>query len=176
MNPTKLRRITWTMYAIMEHFSIVLLLYLFCCSLIGVVEATTPTCTMYWEFFEVYDGTCKNYYFCVYDGVKLNPILLSCDSSAIFDPTKGVCVPESEGICEQTTTVPPTTVAPCYRYGRFPIADIYCKKYYLCYWNGTTYAKMDNLSCPNILVFYPLLEKCVSPLKYNCTGNQTSVG
>ncbi|XP_012228789.2 uncharacterized protein [Linepithema humile] len=155
----------------MEHFSVVFLLYLLYCSLIRVVETTvTPNCTMYLEFIEVYDGTCKNYYLCTYDGAKFIPVPLSCTSTTIFDPSVNMCMPESEAICQQTTTIPSTTVAPCYRYGRFPIADIYCKKYYLCYWDGIAYAKMDNLRCPNTLVFYPLSEKCVSPLKYKCPG------
>lgn len=146
--------------------------------LIGVAEAqavTQPTCTEIGAF-EINDGTCKNYYICVDDGEKLIPVNLTCASSAIFDPTRGKCVPANTTTCQQTTTPPPTTtVAPCVRYGRFAIPDVNCKKYYLCYWDGTRYAIMDNLSCPNKLVFEPKSEKCVPPERYACPGITGSI-
>lgn len=159
------------MCATMQRFSVVFLLCLFYCSLISSTATVEVTCTMDYEMIEIEDGTCKNYYMCISDGVRLIPVQLSCANCTIFVPTEGRCMPEITFTCQQTTTVPSTTVAPCYRYGRFPIADIYCKKYYLCYWNGITYTKIDNLSCPNTLVFNPLSEKCVSPLTYKCVGN-----
>lgn len=155
----------------MDRFFVVVLLCL--CSSCRIVEGQTttkPICTKTKDAFEIYDGTCKNYYICVNDGEKLNPVILSCASSAIFDTSKGECVPESTSICQQTTiTAPLTTSAPlCLRYGRFPIQVGGCKKYYLCYWNGVRYTIMENLSCPKTLVFDPNLEKCVSPEKYKC--------
>ncbi|XP_011639046.1 uncharacterized protein LOC105428424 [Pogonomyrmex barbatus] len=139
---------------------------------IAVGQTATPTCTEIGAF-EIYDGTCKNYYICVDDGEKLNPVNLMCASSAIFDPLQGRCVSESTATCQQTTTMPPstTTSAPlCVRYGRFPIQDAQCKRYYLCYWDGVRYTIMDNLSCPNTLVFNPVSEKCVPPERYTCPG------
>ncbi|XP_077281457.1 uncharacterized protein LOC143908057 [Temnothorax americanus] len=160
----------------MDRFSIVVLLCL--CSSLKIAEGQTtaePTCTEIGAF-EINDGTCKNYYICVNDGETLNPVILSCASSAIFDPSQGICVSQNTATCQQTTTMAPsTTSAPfCLRYGRFPIQNVECKKYYLCYWNGTSYAIMGNLTCPNTLVFYPLAEKCVSPRTYNCSGTTKS--
>lgn len=159
----------------MNRFSIVVLLCLHSSfNLIKIAESQTtvkPTCTEIGAF-EIYDGTCKNYYICVDDGVKLNPVILLCASSAIFDPLQGRCVPDSTATCLQTTTMAPsTTSAPfCLRYGRFPIQDVECKKYYLCYWDGVRYTIMYNLSCPNTLVFNPISEKCKSPQTYKCPG------
>ncbi|XP_032664531.1 uncharacterized protein LOC116841100 [Odontomachus brunneus] len=137
-------------------------------------QTTTPvTCTEYGTF-EIYDGTCKNYYICINDGMNLVAVILSCATTAIFDPTLGRCLPGA--MCLQTTTTttttlaPPTTAAPCMRYGRFPIPDVNCKKYYLCYWDGIRYAIMGNLTCPNTLVFDPTSEKCVLPQQYICLG------
>lgn len=163
----------------MKRFSIFIPPCLLCLSLIDVAAAQAtigPVCTEIGAF-EIYDGTCKNYYICLDDGEKLAPVLLMCAPSAIFNPGLGRCVPQSTSICLQTTTMPPTTTppttttrAPCVRYGRFPIQDINCKRYYLCYWDGVRYAMMDNLSCPNTLVFEPMSEKCVLPTTYICPG------
>ncbi|XP_012532553.2 uncharacterized protein LOC105834539 [Monomorium pharaonis] len=143
------------------------------CSSFKIVagQTTTPNCTEMGAF-EIYDGTCRNYYFCVDDGEELKPVILSCASSAIFDPDEGRCMPADATKCLQTTTMAPlTTSAPlCLGYGRFPINDVYCKRYYLCYWNGSGYSKMDNLSCPNKLVFNPTSGKCVSSQLYKCPG------
>lgn len=152
----------------MERFLIIVLLYLPFFDLIEVAEAQTvtqPTCTEIGAF-EIVDGTCRNYYLCVDDGETLVPVILTCASSAIFDPTMGMCVSANIATCQQTA--PTTTVAPCVRYGRFPIQDANCKRYYLCYWDGTGYVIMDNLSCPNTLVFEPASEKCVPPARYIC--------
>ncbi|EZA56393.1 hypothetical protein DMN91_010275 [Ooceraea biroi] len=134
-------------------------------------QTALPVCTIP-GVFEIVDGTCKNYYICVDDGVNLIPVVLSCASTAIFDPVRGICVPESTAICQQTTTpspLPTTTPGPlCVRYGRFPIPNTNCKSYYLCYWNGMGYSVMNNLTCPNTLLFEPVSEKCVSPLRYSC--------
>jgi len=141
------------------------------CELFGDAEAQAalPICTKA-GVFEIVDGTCKNYYLCVDNGQILIPVVLSCADFFIFDPVMGICVSDSAILCRQTTTVSPiTTSAPfCVRYGRFPIPSKDCKRYYLCYWDGTRYS-MVMLSCPNLLVFHPLLEKCVSPQTYNCT-------
>ena len=153
----------------MNRFSIIVLLCLYTTFKIAENQ-TTPTCTEIGSF-EINDGTCENYYICVNDGVNLNPIILSCANTFIFDPVQGRCVSESTTTCQQATTPSTTTSAPlCVRYGRFPIQDVNCKSYYLCYWNGTSYTIMDNLSCPNTLVFNPTSEKCVSPLTFTCPG------
>lgn len=161
----------------MDRFSIVVLLCLYSsCQIeesnsIELSNQTTTKPTFKPDAFEIYDGTCKNYYIYVNDGEKSNPVTLSCASSAIFNSSKGECVPEGpEFTCNQTTiTTPSTTSAPlCLTYGRFPMQVAGCKKYYLCYWNGVRYTIMNNLSCPNALVFHPMLQKCVSPQKYKC--------
>lgn len=164
------------MYATMERLQ--LLLPILCLlSAFGLIRDPTaqivqPVCTEIGAF-EIIDGTCKNYYICVDDGEKLTPVLLTCASSAIFDPLKGSCVPDTAATCLQTTIAPPTTVAPrCVRYGRFPIKATNCTGYYLCYWNGTDYDVMDNLTCPNALLFKPTLEKCVPPQSYTCPVTQ----
>ncbi|XP_014487638.1 PREDICTED: endo-1,3(4)-beta-glucanase 1 [Dinoponera quadriceps] len=136
---------------------------------------TPPTCTEIGAF-EIYDGTCKNYYICVNNGATLMPVILSCAAGAMFNPALGSCEPGR--ICWQTTTTttttttptPTTTAAPCVRYGRFPLPDVNCKMYYLCYWDGLRYTIMSNLSCPNTLVFEPVSEKCVPPERYLCPG------
>ncbi|XP_011692217.1 PREDICTED: uncharacterized protein LOC105452632 [Wasmannia auropunctata] len=156
----------------MDRFSIVVLLCLYpSFKLVSGQTTAQPICTEIGAF-EIYDGTCKNYYICVDDGEELNPVILSCASSAIFDYLQGKCVSESTATCQQTTTMAPsTTSAPlCLRYGRFPIPDVECKKYYLCYWDGISYTIMGNLTCPNTLIFNPLSEKCVSPQTYQCPG------
>lgn len=150
----------------MERFSVVVFLCLLCFGLMKVVGAqytTRPTCTEV-GFFEIYDGTCKNYYMCIDNGEGLISVILSCASSAIFDPSQGRCVSKNTTVCEQTSL--------CSRYGRFPIQDTNCKRYYLCYWSGSAYTMMGNLSCPNTLVFEPTSEKCVSSQKYVCPGTQ----
>ncbi|KYQ56360.1 hypothetical protein ALC60_04767 [Trachymyrmex zeteki] len=156
----------------MNRFSIIVLLCLYTSFKIAESQ-TTPTCTEIGSF-EIFDGTCRNYYICVDDGANLNPVILSCANSFIFVADQGRCVSESTATCQQTTTAAPlttTTSAPlCSRYGRFPIQDVNCKSYYLCYWNGTNYTIMDNLSCPNTLVFNPTSEKCVSPQTFTCQG------
>lgn len=158
----------------MDHSTVIVLLCL--CSFFKIVncQITTENCTEIGAS-EIYDGTCKNYYICIDDGEKLNPVMLSCASSAIFDPSMGRCVSEATATCQQTTIMTSsTTSAPlCLRYGRFPIQDVECKKYYLCYWDGSRYTIMDNLSCPNTLVFNPTTEKCVSPQTYKCPGTTT---
>ncbi|XP_029173667.1 peritrophin-48-like [Nylanderia fulva] len=151
----------------MERFSIILLCLL-CFGALKVIEAQDTTkynCTEV-GFFEIVDGTCRNYYMCIDDGQQLTPVMLSCANSAIFDPDQGKCVPKNSTTCEQTPL--------CTRYGRFPIQDVYCKMYYLCYWNGTSYTIMGNLSCPKTLVFQPTSEKCVLPEKYVCSGIQSN--
>jgi len=144
------------------------------CELFGDAEtqAALPICTEA-GVFEIVDGTCKNYYLCVDNGQTLIQVLLSCADSFIFDSVMGTCVSDSMILCQQMTTASPiTTSAPlCVRYGRFPIPSENCKRYYLCYWDGTRYS-MVKLSCPNLLVFQPLLEKCVPPQRYNCTLTQ----
>jgi len=144
------------------------------CELFGDAEAQAapPICTEA-GVFEIVDGTCKNYYLCVDNGQTLIQVLLSCADSFIFDPVMAICVPDSTILCQQMTTASPiTTSAPlCVRYGRFPIPSEDCKRYYLCYWDGMRY-NMVKLSCPNLLVFQPLLEKCVPPQTYNCTLTQ----
>ena len=158
----------------MNRFSIIVLLCLYTTFKIAENQIVL-TCTEI-GFFEINDGTCRNYYMCVDNGVNFNQVLLSCASTFIFDPTQGRCVSESTTTCQQTTTssttTPSTTTsAPlCVKYGRFPIQDVNCKSYYLCYWNGTNYTIMNNLSCPNTLIFNPTSEKCVSPLTFTCPG------
>ncbi|KAL6440497.1 hypothetical protein ACFW04_003191 [Cataglyphis niger] len=145
----------------MKRFPIVVLLCLLCFSLkiAGTQNMTISTCTEV-GFFEIDDGTCKNYYMCIDNGVTLTKVILSCASSAIFDPILGRCVPANTTTCQQTPR--------CLRYGRFPMEDPYCKMYFLCYWNGTGYTMMSNLTCPNTLVFEPTSEKCVPPQRYIC--------
>lgn len=152
----------------MERFPIVIFLGLVCFSLVkvaGTQNTTNSTCTEIGAF-EIDDGTCKNYYICIDNGATLVPVMLSCASSAIFDPSQGRCVPGNTTMCQQTP------LYGCLRYGRFPIQDASCKMYYLCYWNGSGYAMMSNLSCPNTLVFNPMSEKCVSPQTYLCSETQ----
>jgi len=150
----------------MDRFSIIVLLCLCTSFKIAESQTTAPNCTEV-GFFEIYDGTCKNYYFCIDNGEGLIPIMLSCASSAIFVGDR--CVPANTTTCQQTTTMAPTTTTPfCSRYGRFSMQDVECKKYYLCYWNGIQYTIMGNLTCPNALLFDPISEKCVQV--YNCTG------
>ncbi|XP_011862368.1 PREDICTED: uncharacterized protein LOC105558994 [Vollenhovia emeryi] len=156
----------------MSRLSIVVLLCLYPSFKIVEGQLTAkPICTEEGAF-EINDGTCKNYYLCVDDGEKFTPVMLSCSNIAIFDTSMRKCVPEGTAVCQQTTTMAPsTTSAPlCVRYGRFSILDVECKKYYLCYWDGARYIIMDNLSCPNVLVFNPTSEKCVPPQMYTCPG------
>lgn len=150
----------------MKRFSITASLYLGLIK-IAAAQETMPACTEIGAF-EIDDGTCKNYYICVDDGEKLNAVILKCAISAIFDPMAGRCVLDEGNMCQQTTTSPPTTQAPCTRYGRFPLNDEKCKNYYLCYWDGIEYSRMDNLQCPKTLVFNPTSEKCVLPQSYTC--------
>ncbi|XP_018370965.1 PREDICTED: uncharacterized protein LOC108766280 isoform X2 [Trachymyrmex cornetzi] len=155
----------------MNRFSIIVLLCLYTTFKIAENQ-TTFDCTEA-GFFEIVDGTCKNYLLCVDDGANLVPVILSCASNSIFDPVQGRCVCQCTNTCQQSTTMAPstTTSAPlCVRYGRFPIQDVNCKSYYLCYWNGSSYTIMDNLSCPNTLVFNPETETCVSPQTFTCSG------
>ncbi|XP_018400232.1 PREDICTED: uncharacterized protein LOC108777771 [Cyphomyrmex costatus] len=158
----------------MDRLLITVLLCLYTSFKIAENQIIPPPCTEIGAF-EIYDGTCKNYYICVDDGVNLTPVILSCASSAIFDPLQGRCVLESIETCQQTTTMASsTTAAPlCPKYGRFPILDVNCKRYYLCYWGGQSFTILDNLSCPNALIFNPMKEKCVSPSQYICPGITT---
>lgn len=159
----------------MDRFSIIVLLCLYSSFQITVGQTTAKSVCTEVGAFEIYDGTCKNYYICINDGEKLNQVILSCASSAIFDPVESQCVPDNKitSLCQQTTSsttsVSSTTSAPlCVRYGRFSIPNTYCKKYYLCYWNGVRYTIMNNLTCPRMLIFNQFMEKCVSPTKYTC--------
>jgi len=166
----------------MDRFSIVILLCL--CFSFKVVKSqnvttTEPTCTEIW--FKIDNKTCINYIYiyvdenCV-DSEKLSLAKLLCAGSVriVFDSsqTRYICVLANTTMCQQTTTAPTTTTSAslCYRSGRFRIPDVKCKKYYLCYWNGTSLTKMDNLLCPNTLVFDPTSEKCVLPQTYPCSG------
>jgi len=150
----------------MDRFSIVVLLCLCTSFKIAESQTTAPNCTTV-GFFEIYDGTCKNFYICVDDGERLQSVIMSCASSAIFVGDR--CVPQNTTTCQQTTTMAPTTTTPfCSRYGRFSMQDVECKMYYLCYWNGGGYTIMSNLTCPNTLLFNPQLELCVS--EYECPG------
>ncbi|XP_011156578.1 uncharacterized protein LOC105193716 [Solenopsis invicta] len=185
----------------MNRLFLSVVLYLCLHSSFKIIAGQTckPTCTEIGAFL-IYDGTCKNYYACEDDGEKLNSIILSCASSAIFDQILGRCVPKNRPTTTDlpisttlsstisasssftsespsstsaslltTSASPSTTSAPvCDKYGRFPISDVKCKKYYYCYWNGNRYDIMNNLTCPNTLVFNPGLEKCVPPQSYTC--------
>ncbi|KYN43014.1 hypothetical protein ALC56_02819 [Trachymyrmex septentrionalis] len=171
MNTTFTRRPNLCSHATMNRFSIIVLLCLYTTFKIAENQIITR-CTEIGSF-EIIDGTCRHFYICVDNGVNLIPVIFSCDNTFIYNPAQGRCVNESTFTCQQmtTTTSSTTTSAPlCVRYGRFPKQDVNCKSYYLCYWNGTSYTIMDNLSCPNTLIFNPTSEKCVSPLTFTCSG------
>ncbi|KAG7196882.1 hypothetical protein KM043_015785 [Ampulex compressa] len=100
--------------------------------------------------FAIEDGTCKNYYICVPNGVGFDSISLTCKGTTVFDPTQETCVSSEDYIC--------LTEASCVRYGRFEIKDVNCRMYYLCYWDKNGYSRMD-LKCPSNLRFNPKSEK-----------------
>nr|XP_033330638.1 uncharacterized protein LOC117222817 [Megalopta genalis] len=111
-------------------------------------------------YFEIVDGTCKNYYTCIFNGAALVSYDLTCATPTLFDPTMGICV--TGYVCTQSTPVPT-----CPTNGRYPIPLTACKKYRVCY----TYQNVvinRILSCPNSLIFNPVSQTCVLPSTYKC--------
>lgn len=121
---------------------------------IGVAKAQTvsPICLSP-GVFEIYDGTCKNYYICVNDGEKLLLVSLECAPTAVFDPVLSRCV--AGATCRQTTT--PVT---CTEVGANEINDGTCRNYYLCVDVGEKLVAVI-LSCTPTASFVPAEGRCV---------------
>ncbi|XP_050581978.1 probable endochitinase [Bombus affinis] len=148
------------------------------------------TCVMQGTF-EIVDGTCANYYICVFNGVEFVSYDMSCSPSMVFDPLLKYCTSPSNYICKQVTSstssstscstpsltpnttssltpsmtpsmTPSTTPSTkCVTNGRFPIPGN-CEQYYFCYVNGATIIRYD-LRCPDGLKFNSVTQKCVLP-------------
>lgn len=130
--------------------------------------------------YAIYDGTCKHYYTCVFDGIEFQSYDLTCPDSMVFHPVLGYCVSPLQYACEQTTstsvsTAKSTSTSPtldppaCNETGRYPMRGTYCKDYYFCIVFGRFSFEITYLSCPNTLVFDPTIQLCVLPSLYNCT-------
>ncbi|CAL7933778.1 unnamed protein product [Xylocopa violacea] len=117
--------------------------------------------------FEIKDGTCQNYYICIFNGVSFVSYDAKCATSMVFDPVAQYCRSSTEYVCTQ---IPPATTPPCKMSGRFKISDPKCQMYYFCYWDGTMFIKVDNLRCPNSLLFNPVIQACVLPTSYACVA------
>ncbi|XP_043262096.1 cell wall integrity and stress response component 4-like [Colletes gigas] len=60
--------------------------------------------------FEIVDGTCQNYYMCIFNGVELVSYELTCAPPTVFSPVTGYCTPSTQYPCTQSTTPSTTTV------------------------------------------------------------------
>ncbi|XP_078032747.1 uncharacterized protein LOC144467706, partial [Augochlora pura] len=114
--------------------------------------------------YEIVDGTCQNYYMCIFNGVILQPYNLTCASPSLFDPTAGLCM--TGYVCEQPVTDNPSQ---CTTNGRFLIPGTGCKSYRFCYiYPGAVINR--TLTCPNSLIFNPGTQKCVLNSTYTCVS------
>lgn len=116
-------------------------------------------------YFEIIDGTCKNYYLCLYNGVAFVSYDLKCLDSTVFNPITNICT--ADYICNQITTMDPCP----FGVGRFPISDSNCQKYYFCYVDNGSFVRY-NLTCPNNLLFNSKTKQCMLPCP---TSSQTSL-
>ncbi|XP_015429677.1 PREDICTED: integumentary mucin C.1-like [Dufourea novaeangliae] len=75
---------------------------------------SSQTCTKEGRY-EIVDGTCENYYMCIYTGVGYEAYNLKCPASTRFNPIMGYCTPSTIFPCTQippttTSTAPPTSM------------------------------------------------------------------
>ncbi|XP_076766679.1 uncharacterized protein LOC143433277 [Xylocopa sonorina] len=118
--------------------------------------------------FEINDGTCQNYYICIFDGVRFVSYDMKCATSMVFDPIAQYCKSTAEYVCTQTPPATPPDTPPCTMSGRFVISGTGCRRYYLCYFDDTTFVKVDNLHCPNSLLFNQATQTCALPTSFIC--------
>ncbi|XP_076636630.1 uncharacterized protein LOC143349339 [Colletes latitarsis] len=86
----------------------VTILYVFNFIPFGIFQAVASPekCTKQGSF-EIVDGTCQNYYMCIFNGVGLVSYEFKCAPSTVFSPVTGYCTPSTQYPCTQTT--PPTS-------------------------------------------------------------------
>lgn len=143
------------------------ILFIFTLIQSGIFQALVPSgrqCVTQ-GLFEIIDGTCKNYYLCVYNGVVYTSYDMTCKGSTLFNPTNKLCT--ADYTCTQitTTTTPATIVDPCpLGVGRFPMipSDSKCQKYYYCFVENGQFVRY-NFTCPNSLQFNSKTQKCMLP-------------
>ncbi|XP_033330638.2 uncharacterized protein LOC117222817 [Megalopta genalis] len=111
-------------------------------------------------YFEIVDGTCRNYYICIFNGAAIVSYDLTCVTPTLFDPTMGICV--TGYTCTQSTPVTACTIS-----GKYPISGTACKQYHVCLiYQGIVINRY--LTCQNSTIFNPTNQACVLPSSYKC--------
>ncbi|KOC62831.1 hypothetical protein WH47_02534 [Habropoda laboriosa] len=129
----------------------------------GMPQTVPPSKCVMQGLFPIDDGTCQNYYMCIFDGAKFAPYGLKCAGTTLFDPSLKYCT--SDYFCTQIIHDSSSTSISWPKV--YPLPDTKCQKYYFCFTNGVTTTRY-NLTCPNSLLFNPDKQKCVLPTAYSC--------
>ncbi|XP_076235689.1 uncharacterized protein LOC143180048 [Calliopsis andreniformis] len=87
-------------------FKILFIFHIFATGLSQLIPSNQSCITA--GSFEIVDGTCQNYYICIFDGVELVSYNLTCANSTVFFPALGTCTSSTVYACTQTTTTSTT--------------------------------------------------------------------
>ncbi|XP_017792721.1 PREDICTED: putative protein TPRXL [Habropoda laboriosa] len=68
----------------------------------GMPQTVPPSKCVMQGLFPIDDGTCQNYYMCIFDGAKFAPYGLKCAGTTLFDPSLKYCT--SDYFCTQITS------------------------------------------------------------------------